>query len=97
MATQPRPRPVLETYHNVSEAAVRLNLRKPEDTSKKGEKWLRDGVNKSGFPHTRLAGQLMFSDSHLATIAEMHQNAPQARGRHKRRTTRKPVLAAATA
>ncbi|WP_406336579.1 hypothetical protein OG814_33140 [Streptomyces zaomyceticus] len=94
--TRPTATPVLETFHTVSEAAVRLNLRKPEDTSKKGEKWLRDGVNRpedgtkgTPFPCHRLAGQLLFSDSDLAAIADMHRNQRDGRsGPRKRRVYR---------
>jgi hypothetical protein len=82
---------VLEHFHTVSEAAIRLGLRKKGDPGKKGEKWLRDGANRPEdgskgprFPHHRLAGQLLFSDSDLAEIAELNRNAPQGRTRHPR-------------
>jgi hypothetical protein len=86
------PTAVLERFYNVSQAAVRLGLREEDDASKKGEKWLRDGANrpKDGskgprFPHHRMAGQLLFSDSDLAAIAEISREAPQGRTRHPRR------------
>ena len=101
VATKTRPTtPVLETFHTVSEAAVRLNLRKPEDTSKKGEKWLRDGVNRpedgskgEPFPCHRLAGQLLFSDSDLAYIAGMHRNQRDGRSRPRKRRVYRTVKA----
>lgn len=82
-ATKAPPLTVLENFHKVSEAAIRLGLRKKDEPGKKGEKWLRDGVNLHGFPHHRLAGQLMFSDSDLAEIAARNANAGTARGRRK--------------
>lgn len=90
------PAPVLERYYTVAEAAVRLNLRPErkdteEEESKKGEKWLRDGVNRPEdgskgpkFPCHRMAGKLMFSDSDLAVIAEHSRNTPERRGRRRR-------------
>lgn len=78
----------LETFYTVSEAAVRLGLRSPEEDGKRGEKWLRDGVNRQReadrFPCHRMAGQLMFSDTDLAEIAARSRNAPQGRTRHPR-------------
>ncbi|MEE6264971.1 hypothetical protein ACJ6WD_09460 [Streptomyces sp. VTCC 41912] len=95
----PRPKPALENFHTVADAAIRLGLRRPDDASNKGEKWLRDGVNRKPadgkgepFPCHRMAGQLMFSDSDLAEIAAMHRCAPQRRGR-KRRTPLTAVAA----
>ncbi|MFD9630150.1 hypothetical protein [Streptomyces violascens] len=87
----PPTRPVLENFYTVAQAAVRLNLREPEDPSKKGEKWLRDGVNKEDWPHRRMANQLQFSDSDLAWIANHCLNKPRAksgttRARRRRRT-----------
>lgn len=79
--TPPKSKPALENYYSVSEAAIRLGLRPANEDSKRGEKWLRDGVNLKGWPCHRMAGQLMFSDSDLAEIAEMHRNAGTARGR----------------
>lgn len=80
--TQKTPaEPVLENFWTVAEAAVRLKLRDPKDSSKKGEKFLRDGVNKEGWPCHRMARQLLFSDSDLAAIAEIHHNKQDARSR----------------
>jgi hypothetical protein len=90
-------KPVLENFYSVSQAAIRLGLRDEDDNSKKGEKWLRDGVNKLGWPCHRLAGQLKFSDSDLAEIAEINRNKRDGRtGPRRRRVTRKvtPALAA---
>jgi hypothetical protein len=94
MAAQNAPTAVLESFHNVKEATVRLGLSKAGDENdKRGQKWLRDGVNLLGFPHTRMAGQLMFSDSQLAEIAALNANAPTRRGRTRRprRTASKPA------
>ncbi|MDP5310475.1 hypothetical protein [Streptomyces poriferorum] len=97
MAAPTKPKPVLEHYYDVSQAAIRLGLREPEDDSKKGEKWLRDGVNKLGFPCHRMAGQLKFSDSDLAEIADRHRSQRHGNSgtRRKKRTTRAPALTAA--
>lgn len=101
MAAPTKPKPVLEHFYSVSEAAIRLNLRKKDEVdengkeSKKGEKWLRDGVNLRGFPHHRLAGQLKFSDSDLAEIAQLHSNRVHGNSgtRRKRRpAARKPQV-----
>lgn len=83
------PKPVLENFYNVKQATVRLGLATEDEDDKRGQKWLRDGVNDKTdpFPCSRMAGQLMFSDSQLAEIADRHRNKPEARGRH----TRKPV------
>lgn len=80
--------PVLENFHTVSEAAIRLRLREATDPSKRGEKFLRDGVNKLGWPCHRMAGQLLFSDSDLAQIAELNRNRVDGRSRPRR--TRRP-------
>lgn len=89
--TKTKPAPVLENFYSVSQAAVRLGLREEDDESKKGEKWLRDGVNLHGWPCHRLAGQLKFSDSNLAVIAEKHSNATHHRSKPRR--TRKRAAA----
>ncbi|WP_330173062.1 hypothetical protein OG875_05285 [Streptomyces sp. NBC_01498] len=91
--TKPKPKPVLENFYSVSEAAIRLGLRDKDDASKKGEKWLRDGVNRHGFPKHRMAGQLKFSDSDLAEIAKRHSDQPHYRTGTRRRSrpaARKP-------
>ncbi|MFG2269078.1 hypothetical protein ACGFNY_04810 [Streptomyces chartreusis] len=95
--------PVLEHFYTVAEAAIRLGLRKPEDPTTTGEKWLRDGVNKEGWPCHRMARQLLFSDSDLAEIAQLHRNKKDARSRprpsrtplQRRRAASKPAPAAA--
>ncbi|MGW1492626.1 hypothetical protein [Streptomyces sp. NPDC002402] len=94
-------KPVLENFYNVKQATIRLGLATDDPDDNTGQKWLRDGVNQKEdpFPCTRMAGQLMFSDSHLAEIAKRHENKPEARGRHTRprRTPRKtPAVAAVT-
>ncbi|MFF5703468.1 hypothetical protein ACFY7H_13305 [Streptomyces sp. NPDC012794] len=63
---------VLERFYSITAAAVRIGLRDPEDPSTKGEKVLRDGVNKLGWPHHRIGRDIVFSDSNLARIAELH-------------------------
>lgn len=87
--------PVLENFYNVKQATVRLGLAAEAEDDKRGQKWLRDGVNQKEdpFPCHRLSGQLMFSDSDLAEIAERHRNKTEARGRYTRRTNRKPSAA----
>lgn len=82
------PEPVLENFYTVSEAAIRLRLREPNDPSKKGEKFLRDGVNQEGWPCHRMAKQLLFSDSDLAEIARLNRNRVDGRSRPRR--TRRP-------
>jgi hypothetical protein len=94
-------KPLLEHFYTVEKAAARLGLCDPDDPEdKRGQSWLRTGVNDktNPFPCHRLSGQLMFSDSDLAEIAERHRNKPEARGRHTRtRRTRKPsAVASAT-
>jgi len=79
-ARRPRREPQLEGFHNIKQAAVRLGLQDPEDPdSAAGERWLRDGCNRPEdgskgpqFPHHRMSGRLMFSDSQLAWIAELN-------------------------
>lgn len=70
--------PVLEHFFDLGQAAVRLGLRTPEDTSKRGEKWLRDGYNRPEdgskgrkFPGRYMAGRLKFSESELAVITDI--------------------------
>lgn len=80
---------IVENTYTVSEAAVKLNLRKEDDPSKKGEKWLRDGVNLLGWPSHRMAGVLKFTESDLAEIQELNRNKPETRGRRRGAGTRK--------
>jgi hypothetical protein len=49
-----------------------------------GERFLRDGVNHNGFPHSRIGGALVFSASDLAEIYQRYrvQAAPR-RGRRR--------------
>ncbi|MFE9850248.1 hypothetical protein ACFYPN_15760 [Streptomyces sp. NPDC005576] len=96
MAAPTKPKPVLEHYYNVKQACDRLGLSDEKDPDdKRGQKWLRDGVNKLGFPCLRMAGQLKFSDSDLAEIAELHRNRRHGNSvTRKRRMTRKAPLAA---
>lgn len=95
-ATKAPPLKIVENTYNVSEAAIRLKLREEGELgrngkpSKKGEKWLRDGVNQLGWPHYRMCGELRFSESDLAEIQELNRNKPQARGR-RRQSSRRPA------
>lgn len=80
-------KPTPEGFYNVNRAVVRLGLAKDEDDTT-GRRWLRDGANRKpgdkrgkAFPHSRLNGQLVFSESDLAEIYAMHRNAPTRRGR----------------
>lgn len=50
------------SYHSPKEAAELLKV---------GERWLRDGANHRGFPHSRPGKWLVFSDHDLAEIYEM--------------------------
>ncbi|UNZ20571.1 hypothetical protein [Streptomyces sp. 891-h] len=92
----PTPRG-LETYYTVKQATVRLGIATEDESDWSGQKWLRDGANRPAdgskgepFPCTRMAGKLMFSESQLAQIAEMHVNAPERRGRVRK--ARKPAV-----
>ena len=91
-ATTAPPTAVLEGFYSLAAAAVRLGLREPEDTTTKGEKALRDGVNLNGWPHHRIGRVIVFSDSDLAEIAAMHR-AP--RRAVRRRTVSRPTASAA--
>jgi hypothetical protein len=95
---------VLENFHNLKQACERLGLSDPKDPEdKRGQKWLRDGVNRPEdgskgprFPCTRMAGQLKFSDSQLAEIAGYCANKVDGRSgpRRPRRKTRQLKSAA---
>jgi hypothetical protein len=96
--------PILENFYNLREAAVRLGLAKkddPEDLT--GQNWLRRGVNRPEdgskgpqFPSIYMAGQLMFSDSHLAAIVQIAATEPRARPA-RRTPARRPRKAPAAA
>ncbi|MGW0780405.1 hypothetical protein [Streptomyces sp. NPDC002913] len=92
-------KPVLERYFNVKQACDRLGLSDPADPNdKRGQKWLRDGVNQdtNPFPCSRMARQLLFTEADLAEIARRHRNRVHGnRGTRKKRVTRRPALAAA--
>ena len=83
--------PVLERFYDVKQATVRLGLASEDPDDTRGQKWLRDGVNKQGWPCRRMASRLMFSDSDLAAIAELSRNKPDGRSRPRRR--RRPAAA----
>ncbi|MFJ2515567.1 hypothetical protein ACIPEL_36120 [Streptomyces griseoviridis] len=89
---------VLENFHNLKQATVRLGLATDKDDDRRGQDWLRRGVNRPTdgskgprFPCHRMANQLMFSDSDLAQIADLMHDKPHGqslRKRASRRTTR---------
>ncbi|WP_371792866.1 hypothetical protein OG285_31480 [Streptomyces sp. NBC_01471] len=68
--------PILEAHYNIKAATVRLGLATEDAEDKRGQKWLRDGVNRKvdPFPHARMAGQLVFTESHLAEISVRHES-----------------------
>ncbi len=79
--------PVLEHFWTVPEAAVRLRFRDKDDPTTKGEKVLRDGVNKLGWPSHRMGNRLIFSDSNLAYIAGQLANRKDKRAGRKSTTS----------
>ncbi|MEU5112030.1 hypothetical protein AB0G64_11055 [Streptomyces longwoodensis] len=86
--TSPADAPaVLENFWTVAEAAVRLRFRDEDDPTTKGEKTLRDGVNKLGWPCHRMGNRLIFSDSDLIAIAELHRNRRDARAGRRSTTS----------
>lgn len=92
--------PVLENFYKLRAAAVRLGLAKKDDpTDLTGVDWLRRGANRPAdgskgrpFPSVYLAGQLMFSDSHLAAVVQIaaeereKRAAPSPHARRPRKT-----------
>jgi hypothetical protein len=106
MAPPKTPPAVLEGFHNLKQATIRLGIAKSEDPEdKSGQRWLRDGCNRpedgskgQQFPHHRMNGdQLVFSDSDLAGIAAICRNAPKRRtGNQTGRPRRKPAARKAT-
>jgi hypothetical protein len=88
--------PVLENFYNLKQATIRLGLATEDPEDKRGQDWLRRGVNRKPsqgpkFPCHRMAGQLMFSDSDLAEIAALMRNKVD--GRSKPRRRRRPAAA----
>jgi hypothetical protein len=84
-----KPTPTPQGFYRVEAAVVKLGLAKDENDTT-GRRWLRDGANRKPedgkgkpFPHSRLNGQLVFSDTDLAEIYAMHRNAPNRRGRRR--------------
>lgn len=82
-----KPTLTQQDYYKVEAAVVKLGLAEDEDDTT-GRRWLRNGANRKPddkrgrpFPHSRLNGQLVFSDADLAEIYNMHRNAPTRRGR----------------
>lgn len=92
-ATKASPQTVLEGLYSLSAAAIRLGLRDKDDPTTKGEKVLRDGVNLHGWPHARIGRALVFSESDLAQILEMHR-APRRIARRRRAASRPTATAA---
>lgn len=90
--------PVLENFYNLKQATVRLNLATEDPEDRRGQDWLRRGVNRPldgskgpRFPVHRMANQLMFSDSDLAEIAQLMHDKPHGHNkprRPRRRATR---------
>ncbi|MER7623876.1 hypothetical protein [Streptomyces sp. NPDC126503] len=104
MTTRRTAPKTLERVYDIKQAAIALGLadpKKPESLA--GQRFLRDGVNREHdpFPHTRINGQLRFTESQLAEILDRHRNAPNTRtGRPRskkraatRRTASKPSVA----
>lgn len=87
---------VLENFHNLKQATVRLGLATEDEADKRGQDWLRRGVNRKPdagpkFPCHRMAGQLMFSDTDLAEIAELARNKVDGRSRPRPGRRKRPV------
>ena len=98
MAPQKTPPSVLEGYHNVKRATEKLGLSDPTDPDDKtGQRWLRDGVNLKGWPHHRMGGQLVFSDSDLVEIARLNRNPATRPGRRPQRARKATSLRDASA
>lgn len=102
MAAPTKPKPVLEKHYNLKAATEHLGLSDPEDPNDMGgQKWLRDGVNQAEnpFPHSRLAGRLVFTESHLIEISMRHENRVHGNTgkRKKRRPARRPLASASDA
>lgn len=97
MAAPTKPKPVLEHYYNVKQACDRLGLSDEKDPKdKRGQKWLRDGVNQESdpFPCSRMARQLMFTETDLVEIAERHRSRKHGNsGPRRKKRTCKPALA----
>lgn len=109
----PTAEPVLESFYNLRNAAVWFDLADPDDPEDtNGQRWLRDGFNRPAdgskgrkFPGQYMAGQLVFSDSNLAVIAQIAAEETEVRqkarekpepstGRPRRtRTAKTPALA----
>ena len=63
LATIPsKPTTATGDYYGIKAAAQKLGV---------GERWLRDGVNHGGFPHSRLGKFIVFDASDLAEIYRM--------------------------
>ena len=91
-APTPTPaEPVLGTFYNVRNAAIRLGLTDPSDPDDTtGQRWLRDGFNRPEdgtkgrkFPGLYMGRELMFSDSDLAEIAQIARQETEQRQRAK--------------
>lgn len=63
LATIPsKPEAPAGDYYGIKAAAEKLGV---------GERWLRNGVNHHGFPHSRLGKFIVFSAADLAEIYQM--------------------------
>ncbi|KND29664.1 MULTISPECIES: hypothetical protein [Streptomyces] len=88
--------PVLENFYNLKQATVRLGLATEDENDKRGQDWLRRGVNRKPgqgpkFPCYRMANQLMFSDSDLAEIAELVRNKVDGRSKPRASRRKRPI------
>jgi hypothetical protein len=77
MATAIQPIPAVEDtgFYNPKEAARRLRI---------SERAIRDGINHSGWPHSRIGRRLVISEADLAEIYRLHR-APAVAPRGRRR------------
>lgn len=63
LATLPtKPKTAAGEYYGIKEAAKKLGV---------GERWLRNGVNHGGFPHSRPGKFIVFDEADLAEIYRM--------------------------
>ncbi|MGW3594948.1 hypothetical protein [Streptomyces sp. NPDC005167] len=87
MSPRKTPPTPLQGFHNVKQATVKLGMATEDPADKRGQRWLRDGVNRehNPFPCHRMSGYLLFSDDDLAEIAAMHRNVPTRAGRPRSR------------
>jgi hypothetical protein len=80
--------PVLDRFYNLKQAAVRLGLATEDPEDEAGQRWLMDGFRRPldgskgrPFPGRKMSGRLIFSESDLATIAQIALEETQAKKR----------------